>query len=113
MKKYLFVCYANKNRSPTAEYVCNEIAKEKGLEIKANSAGYCADDDCNELSEFLLETSDKIFLMEENMIKILERNYETKIPKDKIVVLDIPDEYQRGQPELVNILRYKLEEWMK
>ena len=36
---YLFVCYANVDRSPTAEAVCRRIATENGLHIEASSAG--------------------------------------------------------------------------
>lgn len=36
--RYLFVCYANVDRSPTAEAVCRRIAAEDGLEIEASSA---------------------------------------------------------------------------
>jgi protein-tyrosine-phosphatase len=36
---YLFVCYANMDRSPTAEAVCTKIARENHLDIVASSAG--------------------------------------------------------------------------
>ena len=36
---YLFVCYANMDRSPTAEAVCTRIAEENDLDIVASSAG--------------------------------------------------------------------------
>ncbi len=36
---YLFVCYANADRSPTVEAVCRKIAADNGLEIEASSAG--------------------------------------------------------------------------
>ena len=40
--KYLFVCTGNTCRSPMAEGIFNKIAKERGLDNAANSAGIFA-----------------------------------------------------------------------
>ena len=42
MKKYLFVCTGNTCRSPMAEGIFNQLAKEKGLDFFAKSAGISA-----------------------------------------------------------------------
>ena len=42
MKKVLFVCTANICRSPTAETIFNALAEDKGLSLRAESAGTAA-----------------------------------------------------------------------
>ena len=42
MKKLLFVCTGNTCRSPMAEVIFNALAKEKGLDWRAESAGAAA-----------------------------------------------------------------------
>ena len=42
MKKVLFVCTGNTCRSPMAEVIFNALAKEKGLDWRAESAGLAA-----------------------------------------------------------------------
>lgn len=42
MKKVLFVCTGNTCRSPMAEAIFNALAKEKGLDWQAESAGFAA-----------------------------------------------------------------------
>lgn len=41
MKKVLFVCTGNTCRSPMAELLFNKIAREKGIDATAQSAGLC------------------------------------------------------------------------
>lgn len=108
MAKILFVCHANKQRSPTAESVFREMAKEKGIEVKVESAGIDVEEDSeeNQLSEFLVESSDKIFVMEDRMKEAIVRDYKAN-PK-KISSLDIPDIYHKNDPQLIKILREKL-----
>jgi hypothetical protein len=42
VKKRLFVCTSNLCRSPVAEAVFNDLARERGLEWRAESAGLSA-----------------------------------------------------------------------
>jgi len=74
METYLFICYANRNRSPTAAGVCRKLVNKRKLEIKVKSAGIDADDDRNPLSDFLLEEADVVFVMERGMLKIVPKN---------------------------------------
>lgn len=41
MKKVLFVCTGNTCRSPMAELLFNKLAREKGVDAHAQSAGLC------------------------------------------------------------------------
>jgi predicted protein tyrosine phosphatase len=60
---YLFVCYANVDRSPTAEAVYRRITRENSLAIEANSAGVSRG--ANRLvTKEMVDLADEIFVME-------------------------------------------------
>jgi protein-tyrosine-phosphatase len=59
---YLFVCYANVDRSPTAEAVCRRIAAENGLDIEVSSAG-TSDGATRPVTKRMADLADKIFVM--------------------------------------------------
>jgi predicted protein tyrosine phosphatase len=110
MKNVLFVCSANKERSPTAEQVFkdvpNWIVKSAGTEIDAMKP----------LTQLLLEWADVIFVMEtRHKDKVLKISNVSS----KIHVLDIEDRYYRCSPELIGLLILKmsrifpLEDWIK
>ena len=105
--KYLFVCGAGVDRSPTAAYLAREIAKERKLDVETHSLG---------LRDFLkspitgyFDRYDKIFVMEVWMIdKIREAGY-----KRDISCLNIRDEYEGAETLLERILKSKLEGLIK
>lgn len=104
MKKYLFLCAVGQNRSPTAARVAKEIAREKDLELEASYGGYDFLEE-NKVSREHFDNYDLIVVMEDYMKKGL---IELGIQKKKIRNLEIPDEYNRNDPVLVNILRNSL-----
>ncbi len=109
-RHYLFVCAANINRSPTAADVFRKMAAENGLDVEVNSAGIsplCA----RPVTKAMADQADLIFVMEDYMALELE----TKYGQDsaKIICLDIPDIYERGDPVLVGILRRELAPYAK
>ena len=104
---YLFVCYANMERSPTAEAVCRRIAAENGLDIEASSAG-TSDGAYRPLTKRIADLADKIFVMEEHMGREMVEEFGEN--PAKIICLDIPDIYERDDPELVWTLEQKLYE---
>ncbi|MCF8336249.1 MAG: hypothetical protein K9H65_06575 [Bacteroidales bacterium] len=106
MKTYLFVCLANMNRSPTAEAVCQGLARSKGSNIQTSSAGLSGWAE-RPLKKEVAEKADLIFVMEDYMKK--EISIAFSVASGKIIVLDIPDIYDRNDPVLVKILREKLE----
>jgi protein-tyrosine-phosphatase len=59
---YLFVCYANAERSPTAEAVCRRIAAENDLDIEVSSAG-TSDGATRPVTKRMADLADKIFVM--------------------------------------------------
>lgn len=106
----LFVCYANENRSPTAEAVCKRIAAEKGLDIAVSSAGMYRGS-VRFLTREMADKADRIFVMEYEMKARLEKEYGQS--PDKVICLDIPDVYNREDPWLVRILEDKLYEYFE
>ena len=106
---YLFVCYANADRSPTAEAVCRRIATENGLEIEASSAGI-SDGANRPVTKKMADLADKIFVMELDMVMEMVEEYGQN--PAKVVCLDIPDIYERDEPELVKTVEQKLYEYL-
>ena len=97
--KLLFVCSGNKDRSPTAEAMflvdCRYVAKSAGID----------DDAPVKLSKELIEWADLVFAMQDEhrqeILRLMPRAKKTR-------VLNIPDIYHYGDPELVNLLRERL-----
>ena len=102
VKKVLFVCWANMDRSPTAE----ELLRGKAG-FESASAGiweYAR----RPISMELIDWADHIFVMEEQhraAILTLRPDAESKV-----AVLNIPDTYIRNDPELVQLLKTRLSE---
>jgi len=89
-QNYLFVCYANENRSPTAEDVCRKMASANNLDINASSTGISKAAN-RPLTKEMADKADVIFVMEEDMKVELVQYYQQN--PGKIVSLDIPDVY--------------------
>ena len=106
---YLFVCYANMERSPTAEAVCRRIAAENGLSTETSSAGTSHGAN-RPVTKRIADLADKIFVMERGMLTTMLQKYGQN--PAKVVCLDIPDIYERDEPELVWTLEQKLYEYM-
>lgn len=101
--KVLFVCTANKLRSPTAEDVFKDYPG-----IEALSAGTDADAPVP-LTPELVATVDLIIVMENHHRERIRRKFKKQRPPDnRIITLNIPDEYERGDPELVELLKSKV-----
>lgn len=101
----LFICSMNKLRSPTGEYVAQQLGCE------ADSAGLSSD------AIVLLEPEqikwcDIIFVMEANHKKKLNKNYSKYLANKRIIVLGIPDDYDYMQEELIDIFYKKLPQFL-
>jgi predicted protein tyrosine phosphatase len=108
-RRYLFVCAANRNRSPTAEDVAQRLAARSGLDIEVRSAGLSPWAE-RPLTKEMADGADLVFVMEDYMARALETTY-GQDPR-KIVCLDIPDLYERGDPVLVYLLEEALEPYL-
>lgn len=102
MKRVLFVCSQNRLRSPTAEQV---FAQYSGLECM--SAGTNNDAE-NPLSVELVEWAEIIFVMEKAHRKKLLSKFKRSLTSQRVICLDIPDEYEFMDPALVQLLKAKI-----
>ena len=101
MRKVLFVCTANLQRSPTAE---NLFQGWKGI-WEAKSAGIMPDPQGNPLTQELIDWADLIIVMEPIHSQYIDSHFQCS--PDKIRILNIADRYFRDDPKLVSILRMK------
>ncbi len=98
----LFICTANKLRSPTAE---NLYRNFPGYEAK--SAGI--DAGCpRRVTEGLLGWADLIFVMEKRQRDYVRRKFPEAIAGKRIINLHIPDEYEYNDPDLIDLLKANL-----
>ena len=102
MKRILFVCSENRLRSPTAETVFSEY---EGIE--AIGAGTNSDSD-TPVSGDLIEWADVILVMEKSHKNKVSKKYKELLKNKRVVVLDIPDNYECMQPELIQLLKAKV-----
>jgi predicted protein tyrosine phosphatase len=108
MKRHLlFICSGNVNRSPTAESL---FLNSRFYEAKSGGTDQNA---AVRVSQDLIDWADVVFVMsekEDGHLTFIENNFSLK---DKLVCdLDIPDNYDRGDPELIGLLRVKIAEFM-
>ncbi|OJV48574.1 MAG: phosphotyrosine protein phosphatase [Chryseobacterium sp. 39-10] len=107
MKKILFVCSANKQRSKTAEDYFSENFSEFEFYSAGTNLKLCEKAGTNPLTKKVLENADLIFVMEskhKNEINKLFGNDYTQ----KIEILNIPDKYKYYQKELIEIIKTKV-----
>lgn len=116
-ERILFICAGNFCRSPTAE---NLLKQAGGYDVK--SAGIF-EGSAVEVTQELLDWADTIFVMEHYMKQALIDNVQFhweifgrsfsnfKTDAEKVKVLDIPDRFGYGNPNLVNVLKERLLEY--
>jgi len=102
VKNVLFICSQNRLRSPTAEVV---FARWRGIET--GSAGLNHDAE-NPVTPELLQWADLIFVMERQHREKLQKRFRKSLNRQKIICLDIPDDYDYMAPELVDLLHKKV-----
>lgn len=102
MKHVLFLCSQNRLRSPTAEAVFSDI---DGFEVR--SAGL-NNDAVVSVSPELVEWADYIFVMEKSHRNKLQKKYRKFINKQRVICLDIPDEYEFMDEGLIRLLKNRV-----
>ncbi len=95
----LFVCTKNQWRSPTAERIYQDYAN-----LNARSAGI-TQSARKLINSADIHWSDIIFVMENKHKRYIHEHFRNQVKKKKLIVLDIPDDYQYMDEELV--------EWLK
>ena len=104
MSNLLFVCSKNQWRSPTAE----RLFKNNNMHT-ARSAGTSSGARIK-VSQKLLDWADVIFVMERKHRDLLNQRYQ--VNNEKLVVLDIDDNYGFSDPELINLLNIALKDYL-
>jgi predicted protein tyrosine phosphatase len=104
VKRMLFVCGRNVDRSPTAEDMFKDIA---GLEVKSAGVSYGA---TVPLTRELIKWADEIYCMEfvhqQAVLKMMPTAWK------KVESLEIPDIYYRDQPELKQLIAEKMKPYI-
>ena len=102
----LFVCSRNQWRSPTAE----EIYKnQQGLSVRSAGTEPSAR---IKLNSKTISWADIIFVMEKKHKERIVQNFKHEIENRPIVILDILDEYEFMDPELVEDIRTKVDNYL-
>ena len=97
--KILFVCSRNQWRSPTAEAIYQD---EPGLEVRSAGTEPSAR---TKLTAKSIAWADLIFVMEKRHRQRIQDRFGVEAVNGKVVVLDIPDNYQFMDPELIEEIR--------
>jgi len=102
--KLLFVCTINKMRSATAHKIY-----ENDIRFEVKSAG--TDKTANTvLTAEMLNWAESIVVMEKQHRNYIRKHFPEIYRTKKIVCLYIPDIYDYMQPELIEILKIKIED---
>lgn len=104
MSNLLFICSKNQWRSPTAELLFKNhpvhIARSVGTNNNARIR----------VSQKMIDWADVVFVMERKHRDIIRERF--IISDQPLIVLDIPDDHQFGDPELIEILKIALEDYL-
>ncbi len=102
MQRLLFICSANKLRSPTAEQVFSEYP-----DIEATSAGL-NHDAADPLTAEHLEDIDIVFVMERTHRNKLSKKFKPHLKSARVICLNIPDDFEYMEPELITLLKARV-----
>ena len=98
--RILFICNQNQNRSKTAE----DIFKGR---FQTKSAGLY---NGKPVTEKQLSWADLVVVMEDAQRGEIAKRFPNEYMQKRILSLNIPDVYHYNQPELINILKSKVNE---
>lgn len=101
--RLLFLCSRNHWRSPTAEAVYQNDPR-----VEVRSAGVSASAQ-RRVTEKLLRWADLVLVMEHAHKRRLREQFPEVIHDLRVEVLDIPDDYEFMAPELVALIRERVE----
>ncbi|MEW5704402.1 MAG: phosphotyrosine protein phosphatase [Pseudomonadota bacterium] len=104
--KILFVCTANKLRSPTAEAV---FAEYPGLEVRSAGLDPQAP---KPLTAELVAWADRLLVMEQRHRDVVRKRFRQELDARPVIVLGIPDDYEFMQEELVTLLKERVPQFL-
>lgn len=100
--KILFVCTVNRLRSPTAETLFSTWPGVEALSAGTDSKA------TRPLTAELVASVDLIFAMEKHHRDKIRKRFKTRPRDGRIITLNIPDEYERDDPALIELLKWKV-----
>ena len=103
----LFLCSANRLRSPTAEHVFADWPN-----IETDSAGLDASASVV-CSPEQLNWADIIFVMEKRHRNRLSKKYKKHLKSQRVITLGIPDDYDYMDPVLIKLLQAKVAPFLR
>jgi predicted protein tyrosine phosphatase len=101
-RRVLFLCHYNMTRSATAERL---FCKRPDLDVR--SAG-TSPDALARVNALMLEWADVIFIMDDVQRRSLESMFPDHPALQRLVCLDIPDNFTFLEPELVRLLEERV-----
>jgi predicted protein tyrosine phosphatase len=104
--RLLFLCSRNQWRSPTAEAIYQNDPRVQVASAGVSPAAR------RRVTEKLLRWADLILVMEHTHKYRLQQNFPDLARDLKIEVLDIPDNYPAMHPDLMTLLRERIEPWL-
>ena len=102
VRRVLFICRVNRHRSATAERV---FCKRRDLDVR--SAG-TSQDALVRVNKRMLEWADVVFTMDEQQGAALERMFPSHPVLDRLICLDIPDDFTFLDPALIKLLEERV-----
>jgi predicted protein tyrosine phosphatase len=102
----LFICSKNQWRSPTAESLF------KSHPVHSARSGGTSNKARIKVNHKLIDWANIIFVMERKHRRILEQNFADSLANKPVIVLDIEDNYQFNDPELIDILKTALHDYL-
>ena len=102
IRRVLFLCQLNRSRSATAERL---FCKRPDLEVC--SAGTSADA-LVRVNRRMLEWADAIFTMDQEQHRALARMFPGHPALERLICLDISDEFTFLEPDLVKLLEERV-----
>jgi predicted protein tyrosine phosphatase len=106
VKSVLFVCSQNRLRSPTAEQIFSHRT-----DIRVSSAGTNNDAE-NPIDLEQVEWADIIFVMEKTHRNKIQKRFYSALKSKRLIVLDIPDEYEFMDDGLIRLLQTKVSRFL-
>lgn len=100
MANLLFICSKNQWRSPTAELIF------KGHQLHSARSAGTSDKARIRVNQKMIDWADTVFVMERKHRSLIIQRF--SMNDKQLIVLDIPDDYQFGDPELIDILNASL-----
>jgi len=107
LKNILFICSQNKLRSPTAETVFLDNPNINVLSAGLNNNAV------EVVSVDLVEWADVIFVMEKTHKNKLLKKFKKHIKDQRLICLNIPDNYEYMDPELVEIFKTRIPRFLE